>query len=58
MAISFTTLFCIPVGGAILSASGVGLVVFFGGVLVVGLGCFGVGRWACLGYKWRWLVVV
>lgn len=50
-------LICIPVGGDLLPKIGAtGFVAFFGAVLILSLLCFLIARWACLGYKWKWMV--
>ncbi len=52
-------LICVPIGGALLPAVGpLGFVAFFGGMLALSLGGFGMARWASLEYKWKWRVVV
>jgi MFS family permease len=55
--VSFATLICIPIGGALLPAIGTqGLAGFFGAVLVLSCVCFVFARWACLEYAWKWRV--
>jgi len=57
--VSFATLICIPVGGALLPAVGAqGFVAFFGGMVVLSLISFVIARWACLGYRWKWTTIV
>lgn len=57
--VSFATLICIPIGGALLPAIGTqGLVAVFGCVYMVSFLCFIMARWACLDYKWKWRVII
>ncbi|RAK98989.1 monocarboxylate permease [Aspergillus ibericus CBS 121593] len=55
LAVSFATLISIPIGGEMIETVGThAMVGFLGGVLVVAMGLFGMARWSCLGYRWRW----
>lgn len=57
--VSFATLICIPIGGALLPAGGPeAFVAFFGAVLCVSLITFVMARWACLEYRWAWRVKI
>lgn len=57
--VSFATLTSNPVSQAVLSRAGPKAVVAFqAGVLFVALASCLVVRWACLGYRWRWIAKV
>lgn len=56
---SMATLVCIPVGGQLVESSGSKLTAtFFSIVLAVSLATFVVSRWACLEWRWRWIVKI
>ncbi|KAI0838474.1 MFS monocarboxylate transporter [Hypoxylon sp. FL0890] len=59
---SLVGLFCflsIPICAEILEALGPLIsIILFGAFLAIALVAFVLGRWACLGYHWRWKVVV
>ncbi|RDW82508.1 MFS monocarboxylate transporter-2 [Coleophoma cylindrospora] len=53
--VSFATLLCIPIGGALLPVAGAsGFAAFWGGVLILSLFSFMMARWACQEYRWQW----
>ncbi|RDW75829.1 MFS monocarboxylate transporter-1 [Coleophoma crateriformis] len=53
--VSFATLLCIPIGGALLPVVGAaGFAAFWGGVLILSLFSFMMARWACQEYRWQW----
>ena len=56
---SFATLITIPIGGAVLEIHGaIALVWYFVFVLLVGILSFMLARWACLKWRWEWLVKI
>ena len=53
---SFATLVCIPIGGEMLEAVGPKVLVgFFCAITAASLATFLGSRWACLGWRWKWL---
>jgi MFS family permease len=56
---SLATLVCIPISGELIQVVGAqAMVGFFCAVLGLALVCFVASRWACLGWRWRWMVKV
>ncbi|KAG0645675.1 putative transporter MCH4 [Hyphodiscus hymeniophilus] len=43
---------------ALTNDRGQGFVAFFGGILILSLASFLMARWACLEYRWQWIVKV
>ncbi|KUJ23902.1 MFS monocarboxylate transporter [Mollisia scopiformis] len=57
--VAFAVLICIPVGGELLPAvGGTAFVGLFGGILVLSLVSFLMARWACLEYRWQWIIKI
>lgn len=56
---SLATLVCIPISGELVSSIGPQVMVgFMCVVLAVSLVTFMLSRWACLGWKWKWMAKV
>jgi MFS family permease len=56
---SLATLVCIPISGELVESVGPQVMVgFMCVVLAVSLGTFVASRWACLGWKWKWMAKV
>lgn len=56
---SLALLICIPVSGELVESCGPQVMVgFLCAVLGMALVTFGMSRWACLGWKWSWRVVI
>lgn len=56
---SLATLVCIPISGELVETVGPSvMVVFYCAILGLSLLAFVGARWACLGWRWRWMVKV
>lgn len=56
---SLAALVCIPISGELVEIAGPqAMVGFFCAVLFLSLIAFVLSRWACLGWRWRWRVVI
>jgi MFS family permease len=56
---SLATLVCIPISGELIQVVGAqAMVGFFCAVLGLALFSFAASRWACLGWRWKWMVKI
>jgi MFS family permease len=56
---SLATLICIPISGELVQRVGPQpMVGFMCAVLAVSIGTFVISRWACLGWRWKWMAKV
>lgn len=56
---SLAALVCVPISGELVEAAGPQILVgFMCAVTAFGLAAFVLSRWACLGWRWKWMVKV